>query len=607
MVTRQQIDDILGRTDLVDLMRPQVDLKPAGSHRLKACCPFHDEKTPSFVVYSDKQDYHCFGCGAHGTAIDWIMHRDGLRYWDAVRQLARDAGIELDEHPTKSETDADPQLELLAWCARWFQEQLIHHPQSTHPRHYLSQRGVSAAMQHTFAIGYAPPGWDNLVAQFAANPQQLTHALQLGLIKAKKNTPAPRSDGHTSKTSQGYDAFRDRLIFPIHNAKGAVVGFGGRSLHQGQEPKYLNSAESPIFAKGTLLYGEYQARTHGSVKQWLIVEGYTDVIAMQQYGFHHTVACLGTSLTAQQLSRLIRHGSNICFIFDGDNAGRQAAIRAMQLCREHISPESDFSFLLLPQGEDPDSLLQTGGAKAMQHLIAHNAQPWSAFFLEWLFAQANRFTIEGKTKLSALADTELQPVPNRDYRTLLLRHIKEKLGLGQRRGAPKNATMPRLATSRSHTQKRQETLLLKLLATSIHSRDAWSAIQDKLLPQLVDFSPPLSPSLLQCLALVSNDNDSGNTSALAVRMATALSMQQRLTLEHFTNALEAHHTTTQFENLVRSILRECWNNAGEEQRHRLVRFLSTGLAKKDGTLDSAKGVFLQSDSIKGELSQPNSN
>jgi len=594
MITRQQIDEVLARTDLVALMGSRVDLKSAGNHRMKGCCPFHSEKTPSFVVYTDKQDYHCFGCGAHGNVIDWVMHRDGLRYWDAIRQLARETGVTLVEQKDKEQQDTDPALVLLKASTDWFQENLFHHPQAPQARDYLAKRGVSAEMQQAFCLGYAPPGWDNLVKRLKSDPEQLELAHGLGLLKRKEEQDQARSDGSTAQSEKrkGYDAFRDRLIFPIHNRVGEVVGFGGRSLHQDQVPKYLNSSDSPVFTKGHLLYGEYQAKKAGRVRQWLLVEGYMDVIAMHQHGLTGAVACLGTSITQQQIAALVRRGGEVCFVFDGDTAGRKAAVRAMQLCRELIVPGIDFTFLLLPDGEDPDSLLKARGAQAMREQLTNNSQRWSDFFLTWLFTQADSYSIEGKTKLIAMAEKELNNLPNRDFRTLLMRHIKDKIGLGQRRfgkSSGRQSNMPRLTSTRADRHKRRETGLLKLLAACIHSPDAWAEMRVGLLPQLTGFSPPLSSDLLKCLELVGSEGKDEST--LAVHLAGTLSQPQREALNHYSNALESPHTPAQLENLARAILHECWQTAKPDQRRQLVDFFSSRRAKKTDNVAQSGGVF----------------
>ena len=575
MISQQQINEVIARTDLVGLMGNRVELKPAGTSRLKGCCPFHQEKTPSFMVYTDKQDYHCFGCGAHGNAINWVMHNDGLNYVQALRQLAQTAGINLTEETQEEQEDIDTAAELLEQSATWFQENLLHHQQAPQARDYLESRGISAPMQQLFRLGYAPPGWDNLRDHIEEEQVELAHSL--GLLKRKDQDNAP-SDGSNKSQREGYDAFRDRLIFPILDREGKVVGFGGRSLHQDQIPKYLNSSGSDVFVKGRLLYGEYQAKQAGRINQWLVVEGYMDVITMHQYGFTNSVACLGTSLTSAQLANLVRWVGEVCFIFDGDNAGRKAAIRAMQLCRGLITPNTNFSFLLLPEGEDPDSMLKNKGAAALQERLERASQRWSDFFLHWLFAQADSHSIEGKTKLVSLAERELEAIPNRDFRTLLLRRIKDTIGLGYRRRGARSGVLPPIKPTRVNEQERQQTGLLKLLAICIHSPDAWSKLQQRLLPQLQNFSPPLVPALLECLAQVQDESN------LAIQLTCLLSAAEREQLAHYSNAITKPFSEDAIEDRVRSILRDCWQAAGQDQRQQLVDFVGVRRAQKHKAL-----------------------
>jgi len=309
------IDEVVARTDLVALIDRRVPLKKAGKDHT-ARCPFHDEKSPSFTVSADKQFYHCFGCGAHGNAIGFLMAFERLEFRDAVAELAGLVGLELPaggEGPVPRHKEL---LDVLEAAARFYRQQLGKHPKAVD---YLKQRGLGSAIAATFGLGYAPAGWDSLLQQLGRTPEHRSLLLETGLLVAREG------DGNGL-----YDRFRDRIIFPIRDSRGRVIGFGGRILDQGQ-PKYLNSPETPLFHKGRELYGLYEARQAQRELPWiLVVEGYMDVLMLAEHGIANAVATLGTATTPDHLRRLFRHTARIVFCFDGDRAGRDAAARALQ-------------------------------------------------------------------------------------------------------------------------------------------------------------------------------------------------------------------------------------------------------------------------------------
>ncbi|MFM1892488.1 MAG: hypothetical protein RLZ44_1565, partial [Pseudomonadota bacterium] len=350
-IPQRFIDDLIARVDIVDVINQRVPLKKAG-HEYKACCPFHDEKTPSFTVSPTKQFYHCFGCGAHGTAIGFLMDYDRLSYPEAIEALADDLGLEVPhEAGVERGPDLSPLYEILEQAARFYAWQLRRHPDSARAVEYLRQRGVSGEIAADFRIGFAPPGWDNLLRELGGDARAVDSLRGAGLISEPE-------DG------KRYDRLRDRIVFPILDARGRVVGFGGRVLGAG-EPKYLNSPETPVFHKGRELYGLYQAKQ--AVKQLerlLVVEGYMDVVALAQFGIRYAVATLGTATTAEHLEKLFRSVPEVVFCFDGDRAGRDAAWKALETALPLLREGRQARFLFLPEGEDPDTLVRREGAAA---------------------------------------------------------------------------------------------------------------------------------------------------------------------------------------------------------------------------------------------------
>lgn len=410
-IPTQFIDELLARIDVVDIIDTRVPLKKAGKN-LHACCPFHNEKTPSFTVSQEKQFYHCFGCGAHGTAIGFLMEYDQLSFPEAIQELADHVGMTV---PTTQQASLSPVkqslYDLMDKVGQYYVHQLQTHPQRKPFVDYLKQRGLSQKTVELFGIGMAPDGWDNVLRTFGSNQEQTKQLLDGGLL-------IKNDKGRT------YDRFRNRVMFPIRDRRGRVIGFGGRVLDD-STPKYLNSPETPIFHKGTELYGLYQARkANRKLERIVIVEGYMDVIALAEHGISNAVATLGTSTTADHLRLLLRAAPEVVFCFDGDRAGRDAAWRAAENALPMLGGNQQLKFMFLPDGEDPDSLVSEQGAEAFNERVV-NAQNYSEFFFETLGSQVDLASMDGRARLVEMAKPYLKHVPAGVYRDMLEQRLAE--------------------------------------------------------------------------------------------------------------------------------------------------------------------------------------
>jgi len=416
------IDELIARADIVELIGERVPLKKSG-REYKACCPFHDEKTPSFWVSPDKQFFHCFGCGAHGTALGFLMQYDQLSFLEAVEELARRLGLEIPrEAGVATRGPATEGLtEMLGRVAGFYAEQLA---ASERASQYLRGRGLEPATLAAFRIGYAPDSWREVLQRFGATEESRRALLTTGLIIARER-PAPGQDPH-------YDRFRDRIMFPIRDARGRVIGFGGRVLDRG-EPKYLNSPETTLFHKGRELYGLYEVRqARVPLKRLLVVEGYMDVARLHQAGIQYAVATLGTATTAEHLRRAFRLVSEIVFCFDGDRAGRAAAWRALQNVLPEAQDGREIRFLFLPEGEDPDSLVGKEGREAFEQRIA-GALPMSEYLLAQLRAEVDLAHADGRARYVALARPLLARLADGVYRELLIERLAADIGFSGER------------------------------------------------------------------------------------------------------------------------------------------------------------------------------
>ena len=408
------IDDLVSATDIVEVIEHYVPLKRAGKE-FKACCPFHDEKTPSFTVVPDKQFYHCFGCGAHGTAVGFLMDYANMEFVEAVEELARRSGREVPREAGGGRGPPDgiePLFEVLEGANAWFRRQLRHHPEAARAVDYLKGRGLSGEIAAEFQLGFAPPGWDGMLGELGAGESARAALLRAGLL-------VERDGGRL------YDRFRDRITFPIHDSKGRVAGFGARVI-DGGEPKYLNSPETPVFQKGRELYGLWRARRAGRrPARLLVVEGYMDVVALAQSGIDYAVATLGTAATETHVQRLFRAVNDVVFCFDGDEAGRRAAWRAVENTLPSMRAGRRASFLFLPEGEDPDSLVRTEGSGAFESRL-DDALPLSRFLFDHLAAGVDLGTAEGGARFLDHLRPHLDRIPAGPYRRQLVARVGER-------------------------------------------------------------------------------------------------------------------------------------------------------------------------------------
>ena len=419
-IPRDFIDDLLSRTDVVEVVDSRVKLKKAGKN-YQACCPFHNEKSPSFTVSQDKQFYHCFGCGAHGNAISFIMEFDRLEFVEAIEDLARYHGLEVPREkgsrPAMSE-EKKQQLQddytLMEQVTRFFQHQLRQNGNSKKAIDYLKNRGLSGDIVKQWEIGYAPDGWSALLDTFGKNPQQIKQLIDLRLV---------------NKNDQGrtYDFFRDRIMFPIRDKRGRVVGFGGRVLEDGG-PKYLNSPETRIFHKGNELFGFYSARQQNrQLDTVVVVEGYMDVVALSQFDINIATAALGTATTLEHIQMLVRATSHIVCCYDGDRAGREAAWRALENALPALKDGVRLSFLFLPDGEDPDTMVRQVGKDTFLGML-NEAMPLSRFFFENLLKSHNVGTPEGKIALKKAAMPFIESTLGADQKNMLLEELAKHTG-----------------------------------------------------------------------------------------------------------------------------------------------------------------------------------
>ncbi|MFT2097367.1 DNA primase [Marinomonas sp. 2405UD66-6] len=416
----QFIDELLARTDLTDVVASRISLKKTGQN-YSALCPFHNEKSPSFSLNPNKQFYYCFGCGAGGNAISFVMEHDHLDFVDAIEVLAKDAGMEVPREqgaPDRYEQNAEL-LKRLSESSQFYQEQLIKHPDKKKATDYLSKdRGLSGQIAKVFGLGYAPPGWDNLLKRIGTRAESQEQLLLGGMLIEKKDQP-----GHY------YDRFRDRIIFPIRDSRGRVIAFGGRAFGD-EKPKYLNSPETPVFQKSQELYGLFEAKQNTPIlDQIIVVEGYMDVIVLAQHGITNAVATLGTSVNSQHIRKLFKLVSKVVLCFDGDKAGRSAAIRGLEAALPVMQDEKQIRFLFLPEGEDPDSLVRQEGKDAFNSRL-EDASSLSHVLFEHARNQVTLGDEEGEAQFTRNAMSMIQQIPKElTFRSVLIRQLSEQSGI----------------------------------------------------------------------------------------------------------------------------------------------------------------------------------
>jgi DNA primase len=534
MIPRDFIDTLLARVDIVDVIDRRVPLKKAGQN-YQACCPFHSEKTPSFTVSPTKQFYHCFGCGAHGTALGFLMEYEHMSFPDAVAALAQDVGLPVPESGEPGRPKPPPALwDALEQAAQFYKQQLKQSPRAID---YLKKRGLTGAIAARYGIGYAPDGspLKQVFADYSADALAVS-----GLV----------IDGDRGR----YDRFRDRIMFPIKNVKGQIVGFGGRVLDQG-EPKYLNSPETPLFHKGSELYGLFEARpaikTAGRV---IVVEGYMDVVALAQHGVEFAVAALGTATTPVHARTLLRHTDRLIFAFDGDTAGRKAAWRALENSLEALQDGKEVSFLFLPEGEDPDSYIRMHGQAAFLQLLDTDTVPLSAFLVRELARDRKLDTQEGRAAMLKEARPLLEKIAAPLLSGLIQRQIAELVHLqadefsllGFRPGAIRRGS-PR-------PQRRPAPSRLRSLARTLLMNPQRAAEVE---PHLLDTHDPLGAAMGELLGWLT---DVGRLNLPALSEAARGSTLEPLIDELMTDLLDKDETwdwNAEFEGAVKQ-LRDDW-------------------------------------------------
>ena len=451
-IPQRFINELLDRADIVEVVDARVRLKKTGKN-YQARCPFHDEKTPSFTVAPDKQFYHCFGCGANGTALTFIMEHDRVEFVEAVEILAASLGLSVPREQGQREADDRSRVlyDLMQEVMRHYQQQLRGSQEAVN---YLKGRGLSGAIARDFGIGFAPDGWDGLQRAF---PQRKQDLMACGLVIENDK-------------GRSYDRFRHRIMFPIRDVRGRVIGFGGRVLRSEDNPKYLNSPETQLFQKGRELYGLYETRrAQRQLQRLFVVEGYMDVVALAQHGVTWAVACLGTATSTAHFQKMYRYSNEIICCFDGDSAGRQAAWRALESALPALEDGRQLRFVFLPDGADPDSLLRERGADAFGRL-ADNA----VSALDYLFTQLAQGldlnSMDGRARLASLAAPHIAAVPAGVLKTLMQQHLDSLTGVRARVPAQPAATPAPARPVRKGSSALRDRLLRALLRDSAAMR-----------------------------------------------------------------------------------------------------------------------------------------
>ena len=413
LIPQSFIDELLDRTDIVELINTRVSLKKTGKN-YSACCPFHEEKSPSFTVTQEKQFYHCFGCGASGNAIGFLMEYERLDFVESIEYLAKQAGLEIPQTSQNSNNNSKKQrnvYSILIESDKFYRTQLRTHPDASKAINYLKERGFSGKIAAKFGVGFAPNSWD-LLLKALPEEENLRLLEQAGMLISKP------------EEKKLYDRFRNKIMFPIRDQRGRTVGFGGRVLDD-SKPKYINSPETPIFQKGRELFGLYEARKSlKTIPNIIMVEGYLDVISLSQFEINNSVASLGTSLTENHLHKIFRYTSEVIFCFDGDDAGRKAASRALETCLPQMRDGFSAKFLFLPESEDPDSLVRKLGRDEFLKFV-ETATPLSKFFFDYFARDIDITTMDGKAKLGKTCALPLSQIPNGIFQQLMLNELSK--------------------------------------------------------------------------------------------------------------------------------------------------------------------------------------
>jgi DNA primase len=551
-IPRVFINDLLARTDIVDLIDARVKLKKQGKN-FHACCPFHNEKTPSFTVNGEKQFYHCFGCGAHGNAIDFLMNFDRLEFVESIEELATSHGLdvpyEAGSGPSQMERHQRQSLYQLMENLNGFYQQGLQQSSAQPARDYLDCRGLSAEIINHFAIGYAPAGWDNVLKRFGKQSEDRESLMEAGMLVSNDK-------GRT------YDRFRDRVMFPIRDKRGRVIGFGGRVLGN-DTPKYLNSPETPIFHKGRQLYGLYEAvKNHPEPARLLVVEGYMDVVALAQYGIDYAVASLGTSTTAEHIQLLFRSTDTVICCYDGDRAGREAAWRALETALPYMNDGRQLRFMFLPDGEDPDTLVRKEGKEAFEARM-EQAMPLSSFLFDSLLPQVDLSSRDGKARLSTLALPLITQIPGETLRIYMRQELGNKLGILDDNQLEK--LMPKLVASGTTpvAPPLKRTTMRVLIALLIQSPQLAT-----LVPSLDGLSESKMPGLPLFIELVGRCNENpGLTTGQLLELYRGTNFSQTLeTLAIWNHMIVDEEAEAVFQDSLASI----YDSALEERLEFLI-------------------------------------
>ena len=595
------IDDLLDRLDIVEVIDRRVSLKKNGRN-FTACCPFHEEKTPSFSVNQEKQFYYCFGCGAGGNALGFIMDYERLDFPRAVEMLADTAGLEVPREASAFQEEPQQKKNIytmLEKCADFYRQQLKHNPQKQRAVDYLRDRGLSGEIARDFDIGYAPPGWDNLLKHLGLNQEDKQLLIDGGMLIEKE------------EDNKLYDRFRDRIIFPIRDNRGRIIAFGGRVLGD-DKPKYLNSPETPVFHKSKELYGLYQSRkANRKLERLLIVEGYMDVVALAQHGVTWAAATLGTATSTEHLKRVFRQCPEVVFCFDGDEAGRKAAKRALESALPAMEDGRQARFLFLPQGEDPDSMVRSIGASDFIRLV-DKAEPLEDYLFNSQAEGLELGSLDGRARLSTLAAPLIDKLPDGVFKELMMSSLAERTGLSQDKltkilqrhqanKQPEQASeKPAIVASREISPepkqrapqfaRQQDTTrdpILYAIALLLHEPRAASHVT---IPSALSRSDDNNAPLLAAMLELLHKRPDSNSSMLIGHWygeAWGETLQQLLQLEQFIPGsdielelketlqhLERKHHQQQLGNQVDKLLAKDYAQLSDDEKQELKRLLS---------------------------------
>jgi DNA primase len=573
-IPREFIDELIQRVDLVDLIHSRVPLRKHGRSHI-ACCPFHQEKTPSFHVNREKQFYYCFGCHATGNIVSFLMEYERAGFIEAIEELAGIAGLsvpyEQGNIPTPAKTnthDKNADYELLEKVAAFYHQQLFQHPQRQLAVEYLKKRGLSKSIIEQFQIGFAPPGWETLAKNFPTTIKQLS-VLGMQVEKEADQNNAPRR----------YDRFRQRIMFPIRDKRGHVIGFGGRVLSDQDTPKYLNSPETPIFSKGKELYGLHEVfKAHRQISQLIVVEGYMDVISLAQHGVTNAVATLGTSFTESHVQHLFHFSDKILFCFDGDKAGHDAAWRALEQCLPSLHEGRQADFLFLPDGEDPDSFIRKNNVETFYTLVK-KAIPLSRFLIHHLAKQVDLTSLDGKASFLSQARTLLKKLPEGMLRELIIDKIAQKIQLplprirellGQQNPAVENFIAPTAPQSASpQTRLSQQRLSPAKKAISLLLQDPSLAANIEL-PAILQETDSKEITILVENILIAQCSPKLNTGALLAHWNESPHKGTLAQLALYEHLLSPELWAQEFADCIKKLTVE----AEELKKHKLLQVVT---------------------------------